>query len=319
MSSLAARPAHVLHSASYKYSLDVPRVNLREMRSNTYPPPGTDGSSPSQSSSTSGGGSGGSQNSPSDLYPPLSPRLSPGGAMLVLAGRMSPQVPPTSPASLVPPHSPGPRSSLSSSVSSSCATSPVPRLSPVPRSPVHASVTLAQSAHTSPSPAHASPSHTHASPMARGSPVPPTRSSPTPTFHGSPVRRKSVMSDPGSPMLRRTTRPPLQRSHATAGKRLVWPHSTAKGSSGHTQQQKARLATLNSKRLVWPHSTAKGSSGHTQQQKARLATLNSKRLVWPHSTARKNDQHAFLPTVKCIGGSSNLSLVGAKLFYATRS
>nr|XP_045622572.1 SRSF protein kinase 1-like isoform X3 [Procambarus clarkii] len=224
MPCLAARPAHILHSASYKYSLDVPRVNLRDLRSNTYPPPGTDGSSTSQSSSTSGGGSGGSQNSPSDFYPPSSPRLSPGGPMLVLAGRMSPQVPPgrmspqvppTSPGALVPPHSPGPRSSLSSSVSSSCATSPVPRLSPVPRSPGHAPVTFTQSGHSSPSPAHASPCHAHASSTTRASPVPPTRGSPT--LHGSPGRRKSVMSDPGSPMLRRTTRPPLQRSHATAG------------------------------------------------------------------------------------------------------
>ncbi|ROT65119.1 hypothetical protein C7M84_016932 [Penaeus vannamei] len=223
MASLAARPAHALHSASYKYSLDVPRANLRDMRSNTYPPPGADGSSPSQSSSTtsgttSGGGSGGSQNSPSDLFPPSSPRLSPGGPMVALAGRVSPQLPPTSPCGRVPPHSPGPRSSLSSSVSSSCATSPVPRLSPVPRSPVHAPVTLSHSAHSSPSPAHASPSHAHASPVARGSPVPPPIiSSPTPTIRGSPARRKGSMPELRSPLFRKTTRPPLQRSHATAG------------------------------------------------------------------------------------------------------
>ncbi|KAF2362473.1 hypothetical protein FHG87_006775, partial [Trinorchestia longiramus] len=49
---LGARPAHALHSANYKYSLDVPRVNLRDLRSNTYPPPGVDGS-PSSSSSSS--------------------------------------------------------------------------------------------------------------------------------------------------------------------------------------------------------------------------------------------------------------------------
>ncbi|XP_066941039.1 uncharacterized protein [Macrobrachium rosenbergii] len=55
-SSLAARPAHALQSPNYKYSLDVPRVNLRDLRSNTYPPPGTEGSSTSQSSSTTSGG-----------------------------------------------------------------------------------------------------------------------------------------------------------------------------------------------------------------------------------------------------------------------
>ncbi|KAK7077551.1 hypothetical protein SK128_010975, partial [Halocaridina rubra] len=223
MCSLAARPAHALHSANYKYSLDVPRVNLRDLRSNTYPPPGTEGSSTSQSSSnTSGGTTSGSQNSP-DIAPPPSPRLSPGG--ILIAGRASPQLPPTSPLPRVPPpHSPGPRSSLSSSVSSSCATSPVPRLSPVPRSPGHTSLSFSQSAHSSPGSAHASPSHAHAaSPVARSSPIPLTRGSPTPTlpptptFHGSPARRKSSVSDAGSPMLRKTTRPPLQRSHATAG------------------------------------------------------------------------------------------------------
>ncbi|KAK4286840.1 hypothetical protein Pmani_040072 [Petrolisthes manimaculis] len=211
-SSLAARPAHVLHSATYKYSLDVPRVNLRDVRSNTYPPPGTDGSSPSQSSSTTSGAtsgrcSSGSQNSPSDIFPPPSPRLSPGGAVLV-GGRVSPL--PGTPPALIPPHSPGPRSSLSSSLSSSCATSPVPRHSPVPRSPVH-SIPLTHSGHSSPSPA---PGHVHVSPIARHSPIPGTRGSPTLRL-GSPGHRKNTFIEPpASPLLRRTTRPPLQRSHA---------------------------------------------------------------------------------------------------------
>ena len=204
MSGLAVKPPHVLHADNYKYSLDVPRGGpggtFRDLRSNTYPPPGAEVSPPSQSShsgSTSGPSSGGSQMSPTDPLPPLSPRLSPGGRVspLVISG--------TSPR---PPMSPGgPRTSLPSS----CTTSPIPpRVSPVPP---HRSPGPPCSSHTSPNHCcnRTSPTHVIAS---RGSP---TTMSPS----TSVSRRSSIASlePPLSPLLRKTSRPPLQRSHATAG------------------------------------------------------------------------------------------------------
>ncbi|KAL7646090.1 UNVERIFIED_CONTAM: hypothetical protein RMT77_002991 [Armadillidium vulgare] len=198
---LAARPAYALQSSSYKHSLDVPRTNLRDLRSNTFPPPGPDtppskSSSGTTSSATPSENSGPSENSPIEIVPPSSPRLSPGMSVI---GRLSPFV--IIPSSSL--HSSGRRSSLSSSMSSSCATSPVPRVSPVPplRSPGHS--------HTSPS-------------LSRSSPLPLVRSSPTPasgiaSSPTTPLSRKNSMEPPISPLLRKTSRPPLMRSHAMAG------------------------------------------------------------------------------------------------------
>ena len=183
---LAGRPTYALLSANYKYSLDVPRVALRDLRSNTYPPPGVEGSTSSSSSDSSSNSSAASSSSttegPSPVaddfssqsdeeYDPLLP------SSLILSVPVSPRLCPPSP---------------SNHHRSSCASSPIPCVSPIP--------ILSPVPQRSPIPPR--------SPLPIRSPVPPSKS-PVPPWSPVPPRSPTPLRSPVPPRSPITIRSPV--------------------------------------------------------------------------------------------------------------